>query len=906
MTTGNRRISSLAVPIVASLDPSSKDAVKQWVNLMGRSTEEIQAILGAYSTKTAKSLREPLDNFAIHVDKIIDKAAASAARTGIVPDAALQNLRHAVELSNLLGDSFLKWKASETLNIAESLRLGEALTLAKQLNSELAHVREAAAAGLAGQARMQTQEQGYESAVFDWADRQEAQRRAGHAGKRLDEQTNSPIGLSPAAQAMMLEERRQRASEAGRRLDEHQNPQHSPVMMSPAALAAYADEARQNGSVARQRLDQYGQPTPVVPLSPAVQQYRQQDAERMGHNAQTDTINESPGEVRRSRLFELSRQQETDAEHLRVQREIRHAQALRVSNRQDRMIPQRIADIDGDRSGLPLMEDDEDIDEEATGGRVLQHRSIDGRRRKGVRGRGFFGGLTKSGSHSARFAAQNVGFGIDDAIQSYQYGGAGASIRAASNNATAIAGMLISNPVVAAGAVIAISIASAALPIILRRFGLDKPFSDMTASDRFYNQTKENYLGGYSTNESYKRDKDTSELTWIASQKARLMGRDAESDAQWLQGSLHQGGFTGFINNMAGKQVTGGQKLSQNAAERKLLEAENMDLQMRSNSTWDPTATKELERNLSRMEELEKEDRVLNAERRTDASTISRARQMLPSNLKKIAAMSAFDRDTEMATNRGDLSISAQDFRMERRAEMERKAIRANSSFNSEQQRAELLRVDMKLMEDKSDPNRQRNTALAQLDANVGRLRFNSGISPQNNFTQAQQQVTLQLAALYRQRLDGSLSAGESMNRQAAVRRRGDLLQTRAFQDDIDDLNPERNPLKRLQRSAKRTTEDIMGMDIDPVRKRELLLANLKGRERDAADVMIPGGTRKYITQGYKVGSLEDEELRSRMVGNFGPPVKKEDHDSKTLDQILTALNTLNDKLTIEAAKLGV
>lgn len=91
----------------------------------------------------------------------------------------------------------------------------------------------------------------------------------------------------------------------------------------------------------------------------------------------------------------------------------------------------------------------------------------------------------KDNIHRFRFAAQNVGFGIDDAIQSYHYGGIGASIRAASNNVTAIAGMSIPNPAMAAATVVALSVATAALPTILKRYGLDDSKTAAIASLRY-------------------------------------------------------------------------------------------------------------------------------------------------------------------------------------------------------------------------------------------------------------------------------------------------------------------------------------------------------------------------------------------------------------------------------------
>lgn len=94
-------------------------------------------------------------------------------------------------------------------------------------------------------------------------------------------------------------------------------------------------------------------------------------------------------------------------------------------------------------------------------------------------GRGGGSRMSNEFSHRFRFGSQNLAFGIDDAIQSYHYGGVGASIRAASNNATAIAGMTISNPMIAAGSVVALSIASAVAPMLLKKMGFDEDLEKM-------------------------------------------------------------------------------------------------------------------------------------------------------------------------------------------------------------------------------------------------------------------------------------------------------------------------------------------------------------------------------------------------------------------------------------------
>jgi hypothetical protein len=100
-----------------------------------------------------------------------------------------------------------------------------------------------------------------------------------------------------------------------------------------------------------------------------------------------------------------------------------------------------------------------------------------------------------------RFIYNNIGFGIDDAIQSYQYGGIGASIRAASNNMTAVASMAISNPAIAAATVVGLSLASAAIPVVLRNMGIDlneaevasKGAADKSAEKYMFSQSGASY-----------------------------------------------------------------------------------------------------------------------------------------------------------------------------------------------------------------------------------------------------------------------------------------------------------------------------------------------------------------------------------------------------------------------------
>jgi hypothetical protein len=892
---GSNRVSNVAMNVVAALDPSVQSTLKQWVNLTGRSAEEIEALLNAYSYKTAKSLKDPLDNFASHVDKVIDKAAASLARTGIVPDSSLQQLRIAAELANQMGDSFLKWKAAETLNIAEALRLPEALSLAKQLNSELAHVRESAAAGLAGQARMQSEASAYDSAIFDWADRQEAKRRAGLAGQRLDSRSNAPIALSPAAQAVYQDEARQRAAAAGARLDAYGTPIQA-VAVSPAAQAVYRDEMLQHGTAARGRLDAYGAVSPQVALSPAARQVREDEREEKWQHALKEAMFASPGETKRSRIFAEAHRQEQETEQRRVRDAIaqnnREQWAKHVDGQVQKALLREI-----DRSESPLFADS-DIDESVTGGRRVTGSFRRGNRHSNLR-------MGRSDSHSVRFAAQNVGFGIDDAIQSYHYGGMGASIRAASNNATAIAGMLISNPVTAAASVVAISVASAALPIIMKQFGSAQSFQDMSANDRYNLRTQNASIFNADPAKTYEMHERLAKTTSNAAIYGTLAGQHFSSAAEQMRGDLKRGGSTAFISSLVDKQVTAGGKLKQNEEEMWHLRLAETELRLRS-SDWDSTATKELEKNRQRQEAIERENALLAGERTQNTAKLQLAQKLLPSRIAQQAALSAFDRETDMAFNRGDLTLEEHNKRLEARARHQDRLVWAQRDLTPEQQRGASLQIANQLLEDKADPDRERQLRLARINAQIQGHQFNHSQLSQSNYTNAQYQWAQLQNSITRDEIAGILSPEAAQQRRALAGARHGVMSQRAYEDDLTSLNPERNPLRRLNRSVRRQMEDIQGMDLSPEQKREMLLAHLKGSERAAEDAMMPSGTRRFITQGYRVGSMEDEELRARMTGSFGKPESKEKHDSKTLEEIRDALFRLTERLDFQAAQMGV
>ena len=531
----------------------------------------------------------------------------------------------------------------------------------------------------------------------------------------------------------------------------------------------------------------------------------------------------------------------------------------------------------------------------------MYRRTIEGGRQRATR-RENRDRLSRQDSHAARFAAQNIGFGVDDAIQSYHYGGIGGSVRAASNNATAIAGMLISNPVTAAASVIGISIASAAVPVILSKFGTDKAFSDKTATERFYQRARASSIFDADPERTHQDAKGVSEQTWEANYQARVVGRNDANNRSYLKGMSQRGGASAFIDTMASRQVDTSSRLKQNQEELSLLKADNLGLQLRANTEWSGTAKKELERNLARTEELERDNRIAHAERAADAIVIDRARKSLPQNIARQAEMAKYDWETNARFNRGDLTIEDHDKRLEGRAALEKKNLFLNAaSYKDDDHRRVMMKVDNDLLEAKADPDRVRNLQLASSQARQANRNYTEHFNGDNSRSSAvAASRENQAEANYRDEVAGNISPAERKRRDALLNDNYIRQRRRAVEDDITDINPELNPYKNQQRQLERTIEDI---SLRPKDKQESQYrAALIAAERRRDD-MRPQA-RSFISQSV-VGSLQDEELRARMTGNYGPAIKREDHQDKNQDQLIAKLEELRQQLQLEAQQIG-
>lgn len=517
-------------------------------------------------------------------------------------------------------------------------------------------------------------------------------------------------------------------------------------------------------------------------------------------------------------------------------------------------------------------------------------------------------GFSRSRAHAIRFSTQQVGFGIDDAIQSYHYGGAAASIRAASNNATALASTLIANPITAAGTVVAISIATAALPVILRRFGLDKPFQQATAYDQRALLR--------SSPEEYFQQKRIAEIgTRISEDQANKLSSIGVSD-RLLQSRFGKQGNTAFIADTTEKLFSSLELSANQSEERKRLVKANRDIENQTNMfgtvKWlSATEKKTVEANLEKIAKIDEEERQRFAAQGINRDALNRARRERPGVLAFQAESAMFDFETEMAMKRGSLSKEDYLNRLEQKAARRLQMI--GPGMEAEKVRAR-LQVQMDLEEARSDPFLKMNIDLARLDSMKEHNSFFQTYGPertkleQARLDRRQAGLSLQQDFIakridadefqYRKRTQASFF--DRQEKLAAIADR------REFEDRILDANPEKNPLTRLLSSTQRRLEDLaLDTKLTPEQRLEMSNAILAGTEQRRLDTLRPSGTRRFSAgTAIDVNSQEDFELRARMTGTFQWE-KKQDVMAKNQEEANRLLQQLLNQLKIDAERLG-
>jgi hypothetical protein len=519
-----------------------------------------------------------------------------------------------------------------------------------------------------------------------------------------------------------------------------------------------------------------------------------------------------------------------------------------------------------------------------------------------------FQGFSKSRAHAVRFSTQQVGFGIDDAIQSYHYGGAAASIRAASNNATALASTLIANPVTAAGTVVAISIATAALPVILRRFGLDKAFQQSTAYEQ------RTLLR--SSPEDYFQQKRTAEIgTRISEDQASKLAGIALS-SRLLQSRFVKQGNTSFINDTTENLFSSLEMSANQSEERQRLVRANRRIENQTNyfgtTKWlSATEARAVESNLEKIAKIDDEERRRKIDQANNRAALQQAKRERQDVLAFAGTTALQDYDTEMAMKRGGLSKEEYFGRLEQRAARRLQMI--GPGLQAEKVRAR-LQVQLDLEEAKADPFLGMNIDLARLESMKEHNSFFQTYGPERTKL-AQARLDRRQAGLSLQQdfISKRIDAEEFQYRKRTQatffdrqEKLGAIADRREFEDLVLDANPEKNPLTRLLTTTQRRLEDLANNEkLTPEQRLEMSNAILAGTETRRRDTLRPSGTRRFSTgAGIDVNSQEDFELRARMTGTFQWE-KKQDVMAKNQEEANRLLQQLLNQLKIDAERLG-
>lgn len=827
------RISGLALVASAQIDPSVQKTMQQDLPQIVRAgTSRITDELQYLSDKTRTSLTQTFTNLDQHFGSVLDKLAQRLAK-GVFSVNTETTLRGIKQIGESIDNLGLAFTAGKLLDLGEQLRIPQAISQLQTLKQEFREFstdqsryqkwlsvfasspeKQGLSSPLSGmtryfaethgefnQAAMAGQERDYEASLLDYAFRQEAKRRAGLAGSRLDQHENpQPIGLTPAALAAYNEEARQRAIATSQRLVPTST---QTATMSPAALAAMEAEARQRTLDAARRLDQYGR---HVPMSPAA------IADRMN-----PLIPDERTQQRRALAVEMAYDNYT-----------RRADPNSRFNRGDQ--------------------------------------------------------------HRLRFATQNFAFGIDDAIQSYHYGGIGASIRAASNNATAIAGLGISNPMAAAGAVVAISALSAVVARLAPLLDNSRTFVEDEKSSRtnYYRTSSALEQSLYkgegrslfdSTNNAILEDMSASDQLRADNLRIRKQfSIKAREELNTIK--TRQQGFLGNITAPFSSLfdiVVGNSALPDLAERDKDLAANNQQ-------------RLEIQRRLQ----------------------INRDRQA--AILKNIAVenrLSGFNTDQDFAFNSAMQQGRINTIPEYRAALMQRlaaqQALVAGSGLPAPTIQFMNQRLALDMEKQLSSPEAiQRQLTLNRISLAGDRRSFDNQYNSVGPLGGLLTQHSNLLGRISSQIISGELSAEEGSRRIVLAQSKFGRDRGRIVEDEIDRLNPERNPLLRLKRRAERDLQDIYAAKgLTPEERRQQMAALLTGTERARQDLLRPSGQRKFSADGaIDVNSQEDLALKGRMTGTFEWE-KKLDTLNKTQEEVVRLMKKLLENLKIEAERLG-
>lgn len=571
-----------------------------------------------------------------------------------------------------------------------------------------------------------------------------------------------------------------------------------------------------------------------------------------------------------------------------------------------------------------------------------------------IRGRSSGRRMSNETTHRFRFAAQNVGFGIDDALQSYHYGGVGASIRAASNNVTAIAGMTIPNPVVAAGTVVALSIATAVAPMLLKRMGYDENIV------KAYSKAAETRTGGEgSTYGSLVRGKfDSSSIASLGDAALSSFDKLRAEEAKFREASTYLSQeYNNELNpiGQAQRQLKdlSAVELSSHFAENdhagRARAAQSYKLVTEYGSTQAEEMAK-YEFAKARLEFAYNRGGFAQAEQR-------RKNERLGNIALNQATTSEEYESTLKANARSEIAlINSQGHSTNDEKELQRKIVRLQleEKLSHKDETAEMM-ADRKIERASyyrnelgihlSDPISNANSSfLSRTEGYAARLKDGSLLQPQyDHLVQQSREDNLRqkmtgvrdavneswggtdvFTNLRNQRddrhdsyvrgLKANPDEGPTFERLKKANQEGFEFQTRRAMEDLKSSVKVTSPLGRLAEQQARKAEELQKLfddnpDMAPGDKAKLEKDFKRHNALLFREVNRPSGTEHFSADSQAEGSRQDRELEARMLGTFVEPNKKTEKEMLQaslagLKQLLIDLGVTQENL--EGVRLGL
>lgn len=532
-------------------------------------------------------------------------------------------------------------------------------------------------------------------------------------------------------------------------------------------------------------------------------------------------------------------------------------------------------------------------------------------------------------SHNFRFATQQVGFGIDDAIQSYHYGGFSASARAASNNLTAIAGMGIANPAIAAATVVGLSVATAALPLVLKHAGFDKIDYNAGAAGRY--KVDSTGAGALARGDS--------PMEYLSQSSGAVISAMDENDTQnelFMQAHKNLGKW-----KKLGRTFPVGSFMHRRASNFMGKEdAAEFDAAYAFLDNMEKTAPQKKAELQVKIEKMRKDNNPANLAILEGVRTAQTAEEAYRKSALNLGDYENSIRRTAQAqlagipANAHPLVREAKTAMIEMqmqdalsRREENRNAVKANlyrswdmyNDYGSGNQlegiRSGFLQRRRAINDDASLTQEQHHR-LTEL--NRARFNLESGRSfedqQRSNLNYTDPIAALELARNRRMEdYQRSVAAGLMDPKTASAlmhsNERGFAEQRARIVDDMTHENDINNPIGKLAHQFSRASEDLQKRFREgnyTAEEQATMEDNLKRNYvLQQRELNKPHGTERFTSDANIVGSAADNELRARMLGVFAPQDADDSWKKQSLKEMAeTAKNTENINRKLELTRL--